>query len=165
MRQKQLLKLSKDLGSDVPFFVSQAKFALGGGRGERLKPLNQINARLWHVLVVPNLKISTKKIYQNLKRLTKSPLNVNNNIIYALNTYNLKQNLNLHNSLEKVAIRDFPIISKIKKRLFALGIRNVSMSGSGPAMFGLVFSRKEAERLCKQLKKMPRLRVFTVRTF
>jgi 4-diphosphocytidyl-2C-methyl-D-erythritol kinase len=46
-----------------------------------------------------------------------------------------------------------------------LGVKSILMSGSGPAVFGIVSSRKEAVSLAKVLKKSNRLwRVFVTQT-
>jgi 4-diphosphocytidyl-2C-methyl-D-erythritol kinase len=61
----KLAGLGAKLGSDVPFFIHQAKFALGSQRGDKIKPLTRLNKlKLWFVLVYPNFKVSTPLIYQ-----------------------------------------------------------------------------------------------------
>lgn len=61
----RLVNLGAQLGSDVPFFIHQAKFALGGQRGDKVKPLIYLDKlKLWFILVYPNLKVSTPLIYQ-----------------------------------------------------------------------------------------------------
>lgn len=71
------------------------------------------------------------------------------------------------NDLESAALRLNPGLKDIKLKLSqALGIHltDISMSGSGPAMFVLVSSRKEGKGLCRQLGKFKGLRTFLVRT-
>ncbi len=68
---KELYRLGKRLGSDVNFFLSQAKFALILGRGEEVYPLKN-DLLLRHILILPNFSSSTKWVYEayNLKLTT-----------------------------------------------------------------------------------------------
>ena len=58
----------------------------------------------------------------------------------------------LFNSLEQTSIAVCPVVGKIKKVLSELGLEAILMSGSGPAVFGLLSSRKEAYSKARQLK-------------
>ena len=81
----RLRELGASLGSDVPFFLADAPWAIGRGRGEVCEPLDlprlqrsSLGANgepvepeplpgglsLAHVLVVPNIRLSTKDIYE-----------------------------------------------------------------------------------------------------
>ncbi|HPT39730.1 MAG TPA: 4-(cytidine 5'-diphospho)-2-C-methyl-D-erythritol kinase [Candidatus Omnitrophota bacterium] len=65
LTKAELVKLGAKLGSDIPFFLHQAKFALGSQRGDKIKPLISLNKlKLWFILVYPNFKVSTPLIYQ-----------------------------------------------------------------------------------------------------
>lgn len=63
----QLQVLAAQLGSDVPFFLTEAPCAIGRGRGERCEPLQQ-GVPLAHVLVVPDARLSTPEIYEEFHR-------------------------------------------------------------------------------------------------
>ncbi|MBI1992544.1 MAG: 4-(cytidine 5'-diphospho)-2-C-methyl-D-erythritol kinase, partial [Candidatus Omnitrophica bacterium] len=67
----QLRSLAAQLGSDVPFFLSETPFAIGRGRGELCEPIPQAPV-LSHVLVVPNERLSTKAVYEGFS-LTGAP--------------------------------------------------------------------------------------------
>jgi len=63
----KLTKLGAKLGSDVPFFIYQEKFALGGGRGDKIRLSSALKKlKLWFVLVYPDFKVSTPLIYRKL---------------------------------------------------------------------------------------------------
>ncbi|MDD5130553.1 MAG: 4-(cytidine 5'-diphospho)-2-C-methyl-D-erythritol kinase [Candidatus Omnitrophica bacterium] len=65
LSKNKLMNLGAKLGSDVPFFVQQVKFALGSQRGDKIKSLSSLNkAKLWFILIYPNFKVSTPLIYQ-----------------------------------------------------------------------------------------------------
>lgn len=165
LSRKKLLAYGSSLGSDVAFFLSGASFALGEGRGEKIKPLANFKRKFWHIIIVPDFKVSTQEIYEGLdnlenhnkrgtgltvrqlSRLAKIPLG---NIIY--------------NRLEEVTFRRYPKVKELKEALLSRGVQNAAMSGSGGAVFGIVNSRKEGLRLRESFKHFPNIRVFVART-
>lgn len=184
--QEQLLAYARKIGSDVPFFIYNSPFAFGEGRGDRIKPLEALdNARLWHILVVPKIKVSTPLIYkkwdthstltppflasQSLRKNKRAGLTSPQYNVKILNLGLRKNDLSLigkalFNSLEQVTAKLYPQVRRIKKKLINLGLKAILMSGSGPAIFGIVSSRKEALSLCRQLKKNRLWQVFVTRT-
>ena len=164
LNNKKLLSFARKIGSDVPFFVSGSRFALGTGRGDRIKDLPKMRS-CWHILVVPRKKLSSKEIYSCLNlRLTKNRDNVNM-LIYALRKFDLlKLKRYIVNDLEKPAFKTFPKLLDIKKKLKKLGVRASSLSGSGPAIFGITQSREETEQKASRLKSR-NWQVFAVRTY
>lgn len=161
LKKEQLLRMARELGSDVPFFASGYKSALGGGRGEILKPVKL--PRYWFLLVLPEIGMSSKEAYNNL-RLTgknkdvKIPLR-------ALETKDISQiEKKLYNGLEKAAFDKIPLIKKIKRTLKTAGCKAVLMSGSGTTVFALVLTRKEAMEAKKRLRLF-KWRMEVVRSF
>jgi 4-diphosphocytidyl-2-C-methyl-D-erythritol kinase len=166
------------LGSDVPFFLYDSSFAVGTGRGEIIRPLPFLRTvRLWHVLVVPRVKVSTPVIYRQwdrgeeirkkkgVRRLTKGGFDVKI-LSSGLKTRDLAViGSQVHNSLERVTGELFPVVCLVRKKLENSGLRPVLMSGSGPAVFGIAASRKEALSVYRQLRKENRFwEVFVTRT-
>ena len=66
IEKQALLKLAAEIGADVPFFVSGYNRAFATGIGEQLHPLKQ-NQNMYFLLVVPDIKISTKSVYASLR--------------------------------------------------------------------------------------------------
>ena len=178
LSKDKLARLGSLIGADVPFFIMNTPFAIATGRGDKIKPLARINkARLWHILAVPDIKVSTPLIYKEWdnrylrnKRgkpwLTKPFSDVK--LLPSAITANMlfKRPDLLHNGLEEAAVRLYPEVERIKERLTDLGIPAVRMSGSGPAVFGIVASKKDAARFACSLKKQDRsLRVFVISTW
>ncbi|MBU2541804.1 MAG: 4-(cytidine 5'-diphospho)-2-C-methyl-D-erythritol kinase [Candidatus Omnitrophica bacterium] len=197
----ELSGIAACIGSDVGFFLRNSSFSLVTGRGQLLRQL-KTDLRLWHILVVPDVFLSTKKVYRQFDRLkseeskgrkapNKSPtrtltketknvtmlspldkLNRDKGVSLARLISRLARSSNLsihlqanHNSLEQAAVFFAPQISKIKRMLRSFGVKYVGMSGSGPSVFGILHSRKEAEDLKKKLAKFRDWRTFVVRTF
>lgn len=188
LSQKKLVAFGAKVGSDVPFFLYNCPFASGKGRGDRITPLRGLNkVRLWHILIVPKICVSTPLIYKNWDKLkgsrdenscpikltppflSKRDLKIKEragltgpkygaNIIYLALRKNdfllLKEAI--FNSLEPVTTALYPEVLRIKEKLLQLGLQSILMSGSGPAVFAVVSSRKEAVGLCRLLKKESR---------
>jgi len=171
LTRKRLAGLGAQLGSDVPFFVHSAPFAQGTGRGEKIHPLKELNkVKLWHLLVVPRVHVSTPLIYRKFDaflpvrqaglpagrsfcRLTKPPHNVKIIISKLTKKKFLFEPGLLFNSLEPVTLKLYPEVRRIKEKLKRLGLKNILMSGSGGAVFAIVPSAGEAAALAKRLKK------------
>ncbi len=156
-----LLAYAKKLGSDVPFFLYDCAWAVGTNRGDVIKKI-RTGTNLWHVLVVPRIKVYTRKVFENLK-LTKKNADVN--ILRRALEKNdlLKAGGLLFNDLETALVRLHPNLLRIKKRLEKLGAQGVCFSGSGPSVFGLAQSKKDAEKIRSTLLKKYS-RVFVVAT-
>ncbi len=167
LSKNKLVQLARKIGSDAPFFIYNCPFAFGEGRGDRIKPLRTIvSLRIWHILVVPKFRVSTPLIYKKWDKdsktfkltvertgLTRPKYNVKILIlVLRKNNFSLLGEA-LFNSLEGVTTSLYPEIWRIKEKLIQMGVKSILMSGSGPAIFGIVSSRKEALSLCRQLKR------------
>lgn len=189
--RKKLAELGGEIGSDVPFFLYQSPFAAASGRGEVIRPLTGLKkTRLWHILVVPRIGVSTPFIYLKWDEscgqraaLTPPPISKNyddnrlvggltrpkysvNILISTLRKRGFALNPELFfNSLEEVTCRFYPEVKRVKHVLVRLGAKIVLMSGSGPAVFAVTASRKEAIVLRQGLIRAGRpWRVFAVKT-
>jgi 4-diphosphocytidyl-2-C-methyl-D-erythritol kinase len=169
LNKKTLVNLAKEIGADVPFFIYNTPFALGSQRGDKIRPLPSLkNKQLWHIVVVPGFKVSTPLIYSKWDEysgLTRKTCNVKIiSLAIRKNSLFKKENL-LANSLQDISARLYPEVGQIKRKLASLGLKAILMSGSGPAVFGITSSRKEALTLQRQLKMHHSWRVFIAKTF
>lgn len=170
LSQKILLKLGAELGSDVPFFILQASFALGEGRGEILTKIQAPGVRFWHCIVKPPFGILTREAFEGLRmkkqgRLTLPKADVRM-LIRSLqkNRFSAVGNL-LVNTLELSLNKRVRTIFNLKKALLDQGAFGALMSGSGSAVFGLFASEASAKRAAAHLKKNKKLRVFVAATY
>jgi len=169
---------AKNLGSDVPFFIYNIPFAQGEYRGEIIKPLKMLDKiRLWHILVVPKIKVSTAGIYerwdaykQNQLKSEKGKLTIPKYNAKIVNLALKKKDFSLmgevlFNSLEQITMELYPEVRLVKERLRQLGLKTILMSGSGPAVFAIVSSRKEAVSLGRRIQgENKSWRVFATKT-
>jgi 4-diphosphocytidyl-2-C-methyl-D-erythritol kinase len=164
LTKETLVRLAKQIGCDIPFFIYDTPFALGNGRGDKIRVLKGLKrAKFWHLLVVPRIHVSTPLIYKawdawstkkyDMARLTNTQLNANI-LLSALKKRGLALSCKLFcNSLEPVTTKLYPEVGRAKESLSALGIETVLMSGSGPTVFGIVPSEAKALSLGRKLKK------------
>ena len=148
----QLMELAAQLGSDIPFFLSEAAFGVGCGRGERCEPLADVPP-LAHVLVVPAERLSTKEIYANSRFNLTAPKPSISMVRHALcNGSPSELAKGLWNDLEPEAIRRCPLIATIQSSLRALGCLAARVSGSGSAVFGLCRDATHAREISAALR-------------
>jgi 4-diphosphocytidyl-2-C-methyl-D-erythritol kinase len=149
LRQKQLVSLATELGSDVAFFFS-APAAWCAGRGERVTPL-RLGEPLWFVLAALPTGLSTARVYGRV-RVPDEPQG-GEKIRRAVQAGRVAEiGRLLHNRLQPVAQRMCPAIGAVYHRLAQLKPAGVLMSGSGPSVYALCRNHGEAVRIARQLR-------------
>lgn len=145
--KEYLQTLGIRIGADVPFFIGQ-KAALAKGIGEKLIPVI-LPQNLWYVLLVPPWPISTSWAYaafDELKENREPEEKITEEYCQIEDILTI-----MNNDLEKVAFQKYPELAIMKKKLIVEGARGALMSGSGPAIYGLFSSRKEAEAVAQKM--------------
>ncbi|MDP2928653.1 MAG: 4-(cytidine 5'-diphospho)-2-C-methyl-D-erythritol kinase [Candidatus Omnitrophota bacterium] len=144
---KTLKGMARSLGADVPFFMLGANFAIGRGRGDELKAIRSKN-RFWHLIIKAGNKTATRDIYEAFDEipncLTPRPESVKIRIPSKLRMDYTHIESILHNDLERVVLSKKGVISSISKGLAQLLGKRAIVSGSGPSLFCLYRTRKEA---------------------
>ncbi len=144
--QKRLLELGSVLGSDVPFFIF-GRPAWATGTGIEVEPLAPLPA-VAYVLVNPGIAVSTAEVYRSLQ-LTKGGELANLPRFSVVTRNDLCAAL--HNDLEAVTLKRFPLIGEIKQRLLDVGALGALMSGSGSTVFGVYPDYAAAEHAARLL--------------
>jgi 4-diphosphocytidyl-2-C-methyl-D-erythritol kinase len=129
----ELMAISADIGSDVPFFLLKGS-ALASGRGEKLE---RISFPLYdYVLVNPGFEVASSFAYDNLD-LTKK--DEDNMLLYSksalMDSHHIKDLL--VNDLEPAVLERYPQVLDIKKEFSDTDAIGVLMSGSGPTVFAV----------------------------
>lgn len=160
---QELAQIGETVGSDVPYCVLGGT-ALAEGRGERLRALPSLPP-CWVVVCKPPFSIPTPQLFGrvNLKKIIHRP--DTDGLILALNHGNLEDAARrLYNVFEDVLD---PIsrtdINSIKSTLINYGALGASMTGSGPAVFGL-FDDKAAAQQARDVLDRSWESVFLCRT-
>lgn len=140
----ELVELASKLGSDVAFFI-EGKTSLCKGRGEKVYPIES-NSKLNYIVIFPNINVSTKAIYENVRLdLTKKRKDVSflKEELRSSNAFSLGKLL--FNRLEETIFAQYPDLRKIKDSLKCFGFRGILVSGSGSSIFGLCSDWNQAK--------------------
>jgi len=145
LKEKQLIDMAMQIGSDVPFFIGE-NAALVGGIGDKIKRIKK-SFSINIVLINPGFRISTKWAYAAFdKQRPKIKTDANiNELIKAIERKDIKEIANnLHNDLEYVVTKKYKAINDIKTSLIRNDALNACVSGSGPTIFAVFNSIYEA---------------------
>jgi len=149
LKKRALCSIGLEIGSDVPFFLDGPS-AIVEGRGEKVKPF-KMNSSMVLLIVKPPVSVSTAWAYQNMKKLTKTPVDIK--LFYQ--TLKKKDftclSSMLKNDLERVVAKKYPLVGKMKERLLEKGAFFSAMSGSGPTVFGAFGSKKNALAAAREM--------------
>lgn len=160
----QLLELAGQVGSDVPFFLVGGA-ALATGRGERLRYLPTLPTT-WVVVVCPDVEVSTAWAYAHLdlSRVSRRP--DTRRLVEALRAEEVDAVAReLCNVFEPLIFAHHPQVATFKRRLLELGALGASMTGTGPAVYGLFPGEAEARKAAEALREAQEAQVFLTRTF
>lgn len=117
------------------------------GIGERIEGIQL--PPVWYVIVYPNVVLSTREMYGNLRIVltkTENEVTFSGKFSTALDIAGI-----LENDLEEVAFLTCPEIKSIKQRLRDAGAIGSLMSGSGSAVFGLFENGRQAQGALQKL--------------
>jgi 4-diphosphocytidyl-2-C-methyl-D-erythritol kinase len=140
--RNKIMELALNAGSDVPFFLFMRP-SYAAGRGEKINFLPDFNIDYDILIINPNIHISTKWAFENLKPVVNSDSEELNKI----KNFILDPVL-FRNDFEPVVFEKYPELQNIKNELLAKGAVLASLSGSGATMYGL-FERNKKYLLSK----------------
>ena len=141
--KKNLSKLAAKLGSDVAFFLD-GPLALCTGKGEKIEKLNE-NFNFSALLILPDVSVSTKKVYANYKHdpALYEKLNTRINRCIQKNRIDLVSKM-CANMLQTSCFCLYKGLAELKAKIESLlGIRSLCLSGSGSAFVYIVDDRDE----------------------
>jgi 4-diphosphocytidyl-2-C-methyl-D-erythritol kinase len=142
-----LVRIARELGSDVPFFLLGGT-ALGIGRGDELYPVDDVR-RMEVVVIKPSFGVATADAYRWLDedRASRAAAPA----VHSLLDVGWPGGpLVLANDLQTPVAARHPMIEDIRTACLREGAVAVSMSGSGSAVFALFpdgVARKAIRRL------------------
>lgn len=134
-----LIKLSLNLGSDVPFFINPVS-SFAESRGEILSSIN-LKLDKYLLIVNPGIHIATKWAFGLIK--PQQPEN-------SLKTFVGKSEINIDevmkfasNDFEKIVFEHFPEVKEIKEKMLYFGANYSMMTGTGSTVWAM-FDDEEA---------------------
>jgi 4-diphosphocytidyl-2-C-methyl-D-erythritol kinase len=143
----ELYSIARQLGSDVPFFLSGLEIALGSGRGDVLQPLTDF-PRTYGVVLVPSPDgLSTADVYGACE---PNPLFLaaRGDLVRGVHTARDAEGVArlVANDLEQAAVSLRPELAGRLAELREAGALATAVSGSGPTVFGIFHDRLAAQR-------------------
>lgn len=153
-----LLSLAAAVGADVPFFTL-GRPAFVEGFGDLLTPV-EWRVPFFAVIVMPPFGLSTREGYERMERAAAAPpgrasppaFRQWEDLVSAV-----------ENDFESVWEHDRPDIRELKGELRNAGADAAGLSGSGPAVFGLFRSERDASRAKRALGNGKGRRLFVAR--
>lgn len=142
---KELLKMGKELGADVPYCMVGGT-QLCEGIGERLTPIAPM-PKSAILLVKPPVNVSTALIYEAIDSHEIKQKPDTDKLERALKEQDIKGVAHsLCNVMEPVTCKMHPMIGGIKEKMIRNGAMGAVMSGSGPTVFGIFDDYKKAKK-------------------
>ena len=152
LSKKQLMERGVKIGADVPYCIMRGT-ALAEGIGDKLSPLPAM-VKCLVLIAKPQISVSTKFVYQNLKLDDKTVHPDIDRLIEDIRNKDLKAvSDHMGNVLESVTIPNYPVISQIKEQMMDSGAVGSMMSGSGPTVFGLFDDSRTAQLAFGKIKR------------
>lgn len=146
---EELMELGKSFGSDIPFFV-KCKPARCQGIGDLITPI-EVKNNYYVLLVKPDSGCPTKDVFETSDKMDLEVCDIDK-VVQALKDGDddlLAENIS--NSLQKPAISLLPSIQTIIDELRSEGLKIVSLTGSGSAVFALSTDKKALKNIFKKL--------------
>jgi 4-diphosphocytidyl-2-C-methyl-D-erythritol kinase len=165
LSRETLMELGKEIGMDVPFFVSNYATALGTHFGERILSLPSFPS-MPVLILYPKVKSSTERAYKSLDldqvsqfrhktdmfcdRLRRGGADASSFIPL------------MHNDFEPLMFKKNKVLSELKEKIISEGIANVMLTGSGSSL--IAFGPVSLLRNIRELYDKQYL-VFVVNTY
>jgi len=141
---EHLKQAAATLGSDVPFFLN-GPLALCTGRGEKIKKIDN-NYDFHAVLVLPDVSVSTKRVYANYKHNQALYEKLHGRIMKYIekNRIDLAAKMCV-NMLTESCFDLVSELSELKRKIESLAIQPVCLTGSGSGMFCIAANEGKAQ--------------------
>jgi 4-diphosphocytidyl-2-C-methyl-D-erythritol kinase len=146
---EQLSQLAGQLGSDVAFFLG-GPLALCTGRGEKVTPL-ALSYDFQALLILPSINVSTARIYANYVHDADLYQRQHKRITAYLAKNRIASVVKLRtNMLARTCFSLEGKLAELKNQIEALDIGPLCLTGSGSAMFEIIYSRDVSEAESQQ---------------
>ncbi|MGD0552255.1 MAG: 4-(cytidine 5'-diphospho)-2-C-methyl-D-erythritol kinase [Sedimentisphaerales bacterium] len=150
LSKKKLAGLASQLGSDIAFFLG-GPVSFCTGRGEKVQKLPKSEFRVF--LIVPNVSVSTKRVYENYRHDSAKYEHFSKEI----SVYISKKKIDLisklcANMLQESCFELNTKLRELKKEVERTGIRPLCLSGSGSSMYCIIDKGNEEKIVTYQNK-------------
>ena len=153
LTMSQLMERGVKIGADVPYCLMRGT-ALAEGIGEKLTRLPSV-PQCQVLIAKPPVNVSTKYVYENLHAndlIAEEHPDIDG-MVEAIRSSDLHGIVKrFGNVLERVTLKEYPVIGEIKDKMKKLGAVGTLMSGSGPTVFGLFENPQLAANAYEELR-------------
>ena len=149
LKKNILTNLESTVGSDLQLFFKKQGFV------KNLKTIIELNKKhnFHFVLIQPNFKCSTKKIYSKVKKFSKKEQF--NKALFKNRDNFLKYLCKSRNDLQFIVERKYPIMKKLLTDIKnKKGCQISRMTGSGSVCYGLFSNKIVAKNALNKLKRI-----------
>ena len=146
-----LLTLGAVVGSDVPYCIAGGT-ALATSRGDELTPLPAMT-EMWFVIGLMHEPLFTRDVYAAWDAVASGRGAASAPMVLAVGAGDIHEIAALlHNDLEEAAFTLRPELAAKKRALLEAGALGASLSGSGPALFGIATDEAHAAVVAKEVE-------------
>lgn len=131
LTEEEICEYASRLGSDCAFFIKN-KPLLAYGRGDRFREIKPFGEDFVVAVVHPGIHVSTAEAYAGV-----SPARPVERLEKLITLPVEEWKGRIVNDFETSIFDRYPLIGKIKEKLYSLGAVYASMSGSGSAVYGI----------------------------
>lgn len=146
LSKEKLIRIGLRFGADIPFFLYGSP-AIATGVGENLVKVKRL-PHMPVVIVFPNVNVTTKWVFERYQPNGDHHPEMEIPREFATKKAVVKM---MHNDLESVTCRQYPIVNELKDRLIKYGAMAAQMTGSGPSVFGIFTDQEAAQKAGKKL--------------
>ncbi|MDX1918964.1 MAG: 4-(cytidine 5'-diphospho)-2-C-methyl-D-erythritol kinase [Candidatus Caenarcaniphilales bacterium] len=157
LRQVDLLRLARELGSDIPFCLLGGSM-IGTGRGDHLTRLPVQQERIFVLIFPPpSLELKAKDIYEEFDLLSQKSRPPSRAVtlerfVELMMNHEERLDRYLYNSLEEAVIKMSYWVDRAKSAIDARGFASL-VSGSGPSVFTSVQDMRAAQKLADEIEE------------
>lgn len=140
-------------GADVPFCLKKGT-CLAAGLGEKLTPLPPLPG-CYILIAKPDFSFSTKSVFESLcvKSITCHPNTAGIiNALYGRSLYDVA--IRVYNVMEETVRDRYRSLDLYKGVMLDCGALGASMTGSGPAVFGIFTEKIMAENAAERFSEL-----------
>lgn len=151
LTERELCRIGRKVGADVPFCITGGT-CLAQNIGDVLSPLDDI-PDCFFVLAKPKMGVSTKEAYDSFDNASYIKKPKKDKMLIAAANGNFDEVCRLAANVFEQVI-EVPERVEIKKIMREENAKLSLMSGSGPTVYGIFESKKNAENCAEKLKSI-----------
>jgi 4-diphosphocytidyl-2-C-methyl-D-erythritol kinase len=152
MDANQMAKIAARIGSDCALFIAGGTVVMRG-RGDIVHPLSD-GPTLWFVVVKPDVDISTARAYAALDAIPGRVSARSTRSVQEMLTRGdiVRLTARFTNDFEQAVFQEHLSIALLHDDFLMARARNARLCGSGSAVFGVCYSKAEAEEVARIMR-------------